>query len=274
MSKYKLKSQLENFLIYHPYNFWVQIRSFFETKLNNTLKTELENNKTLRNKYLGERCFIIGNGPSLRNQDLIKLKGEYIFVTNNFILNERASDINPSFYCIIDPMIHNGTFPVERLRDIEKQLSNIKLIFRYASRDFIQKNSLFKNNDVYYLFDKAVLNENYLFDMNLDSCIPASINVILSCIISASYMGFSEIYLLGCDATLFIPKPEHFYKSTKEEENKKESMEDKLMFASLMFKGYRILNEYCTKKGIKIYNATDGGALDVFPRVEYENIVK
>ena len=32
--------------------------------------------KEFKNKYINERCFIIGNGPSLNVEDLEKLKNE------------------------------------------------------------------------------------------------------------------------------------------------------------------------------------------------------
>ena len=38
--------------------------------------------KKLKDNYIGKRCFIIGNGPSLRIEDLNCLKGEYTFAAN------------------------------------------------------------------------------------------------------------------------------------------------------------------------------------------------
>lgn len=36
----------------------------------------------LKDKYQGERCFVIGNGPSLRDTDVAKLKDEFTFGMN------------------------------------------------------------------------------------------------------------------------------------------------------------------------------------------------
>ena len=38
--------------------------------------------KTLKGIHIGKRCFIIGNGPSLRVEDLEKIKDEYTFAAN------------------------------------------------------------------------------------------------------------------------------------------------------------------------------------------------
>ena len=40
----------------------------------------------LQDIHKGERCFIIGNGPSLKQTDLTKLKNEYTFGLNRIYL--------------------------------------------------------------------------------------------------------------------------------------------------------------------------------------------
>jgi len=42
--------------------------------------------ESYRDKYAGKRCFIIGNGPSLINTDMNKLKGEFTFGMNRIFL--------------------------------------------------------------------------------------------------------------------------------------------------------------------------------------------
>ena len=43
----------------------------------------------LKDIHKGERCFIIGNGPSLNKLDLSKIKDEYTFGVNAIYLNHR-----------------------------------------------------------------------------------------------------------------------------------------------------------------------------------------
>ena len=40
----------------------------------------------LHNVHRGQRCFIVGNGPSLNQTDLSLLRGEYTFTTNRAYL--------------------------------------------------------------------------------------------------------------------------------------------------------------------------------------------
>ena len=45
--------------------------------------------------------------------------------------------------------------------------------------------------------------------------------------------------------------------------------------SEILWQSYRLIKEYLSKSksGIKIYNATKGGLLDVFERVEYESVL-
>ena len=58
--------------------------------------------KKIANQYSG-RCFILGNGPSLNEQDLSLLRNEHCFVTNRFVLHNNFEVVDPNFYCMADP---------------------------------------------------------------------------------------------------------------------------------------------------------------------------
>ncbi len=274
MNKYQIKNKIDEMLFYFPYNIYSYTTWKIKRIINSQLRLELAKNKGLKDKYIGKRCFIIGNGPSLKTQDLTLLRNEYTFVTNNFILHEQIEKINPDFYCIVDPNMYNGNFPIERLKMIEKILPEVHMFFRIDSKNYVNENGLFKNRLISYLYSKAYLQYNYPFSIDLDKNIPAAINVVHTCIMIAAYMGFKEIYLVGCDATLFIPQPDHFYKLTEEEKLAKVDLEEKLQLTSYMFRSYKILKEIYNSKDVNIYNATNGGVLEIYPRVKYESLFK
>lgn len=54
------------------------------------------------NNFSG-RCFIIGNGPSINEQNLTLLTDEFSFVSNRFVLHPHFDNLKPNFYCISDP---------------------------------------------------------------------------------------------------------------------------------------------------------------------------
>jgi hypothetical protein len=75
-----------------------------------------------------------------------------------------------------------------------------------------------------------------------------------------------------------ISENKHFYKESQRYSDKKYlSMYDTdSIFYSyyLLWKDYRLVKEYLSFKNTIIYNSTNGGFLDVFPRIPLENSVK
>jgi len=59
----------------------------------------------LHNMFIGERCFIIGNGPSLNETDLKKLKTEYTIGLNRIYLNFEKMGFQTTFLCATNPNV-------------------------------------------------------------------------------------------------------------------------------------------------------------------------
>ena len=96
-------------------------------------------------------------------------------------------------------------------------------------------------------------------------------------------MGFQEIYLVGTEhGELTKGRYDYFY-------NRKDNMvghaddfigmngdiisyERVLPCIFRLWEQYKIMREIATQKGINIYNATRGGQLDVFDRVDYDTL--
>lgn len=162
----------------------------------------------LKDKYDGERLFILGNGPSLADTPLIKLSGEYTLGLNKISLIYDDTDWRPSFYyCALAPHMIN-----ERSVITQNTNSEISCIFNKEWKPIIGNQS----NVVY--FEKWNLHNNRIFDqMDICSVENAPIDYLYefwsdnisyfvyhyhamySAIQIAIYLGFDEIYLLGCD---------------------------------------------------------------------------
>lgn len=82
----------------------------------------------------------------------------------------------------------------------------------------------------------------------------------------AVYMGFKEIYLLGCDCSYSQDKTKQHFIESGHHDN----------YASIagkrMICAYKYAKEFADKHDIKIYNATRGGMLEVFERVNLEDL--
>ncbi len=256
----------------------------------------LGKNRALKNTKRGKRCFILGTGPSILKQDLLRLQGEEVFVVNNFWHHPQYLKLHPNYYVITDPTYfpqnQEKTFLGDDLLKRDEVINKLptKLFFNLRGKEFIQERGLYKNNEIYYLGIIGFFRSNHKFNLEIDKVIPEVKNVVLGCLIIAVYMGFEEIYLLGCEHDFFAHPRfyegfKHFYEEKKRDSTNAEearyynlnvqSYEDVIESYRLTFRNYRLFKEKIaqTYPRVKIYNATPNSFLDVFPFVKYEDLV-
>ena len=119
-----------------------------------------------------------------------------------------------------------------------------------------------------------------LFSENCHEVVFIGGTVTYYCLQMAAYMGFTEIYLLGVDCD-FSGWTEGgiAYNPSIEEENTKfgykqlESKDEIVDLESEQTEAYKSAKVYADSKGIKIFNATRGGKLGVFERVNFSELV-
>lgn len=252
---------------------------------------ELKTNKKYKGKYKCKRCFIIGNGPSIKNQDLTKLASEYVFTVNQSMRLEVFKTIKPQFHFFADPRYYNLNPDLEE--DLEvinliRALSSYKDItcfFPINAYDFVQKTKLCEDLNISYFLAANTLYEGCQKQLDLTKPIFSVPTVVQFAIQAAVYMGFTDIYLLGCDMTGFeeIRSVDNSMENTyayELTENEKKRMRrstmhngEELFYAyARNYTIYRLLNSYCKNRDINLYNATEGGLLDNIKRVKYEDL--
>lgn len=273
---YKLTNFLQNWVL--PPNFWEKIYGL--TGLFRYLKhySVLRNNLELHNIHSREKCFIIGNGPSINKIDLTKLKNEETFVVNSFILHKRYNEIHPKYYCIIDPyLFKNNKGSKLFFKDLEKKIHKDTTVFvPMFAKDYIHNANLFRKNKVRYLLLNDVFKENLRFNVDITKPLPNLINVILSAVIVAQYMGFKKIYLLGCDHNWLSLRnlktiPRFFKNDYTPEADYNNNYENASLAVYELFKSYRLLKNKFS--GTKIYNCTPGSFLDIFKYKKLNDIL-
>lgn len=248
-------------------------------------KISVKENEKIRNIYEGKRCFIIGNGPSLASQDLKKLRDEYIFAVNNFFMTELFDEINPFGYVVADPALFDGSdYSIEWLTKLDQKSKKPNLFFPVSAAKTIKKYNMFQNGNVFHLDMSGKFHEApSKFNLDLTKTVPGAQTVIIMAIMVAAHMGFNKIYLLGCDsdwakypsAKGYLP---HFYNDKNIDTNQETCMRQDWMYenvldaALVIFKSYRLLNNALRQKNVHVLNATNGGFLDMFERVDYEVI--
>lgn len=215
---------------------------------------------SLKDKYNGKRCFIIGNGPSLTINDLNKLKFEFTFATNRIYQLFDKTNWRPTFYLSTDlDVINKG------LSDINK-LKLDKMFFNYNARKKIKTNP--DHTTFIYFHGKFRINRHgsYQEKVNeeLNLYFSTTENVVCSCIEFAMFLGFKEIYLIGVDNSY---NKNGGYANGMHGGVKPDFNLDALAFT------YNTFKKYADSHGIILMNATRGGELDYIKRVELDSLV-
>lgn len=254
-----------------------EFRSFLNDKiglqkkvLQWSIRRKAKKLKKIKNIAEGKRCFIIGNGPSLTIDDLEKLKKEDTFACNYIFKIFDRTSWRPTYYTIQDYLYLEkmGWKP-------DESVGNCKALFVNGAclknRDY----KYYKENEYYfYCNGEGAYEGNVKFSDDISRNIYEGATVTYTNIQIAAYMGYAEIYLIGVD---------HNYPAWKDGNN----VDDNLNYMeglgnnsfqknppsyAIMEIAYKKALEECNKHGIKIYNATRGGKLEVFERINFEGI--
>lgn len=232
------------------------------------------------NKYNGERCFVIGNGPSLRASDLDTLKNEYTFGSNMIYKIYDQTSWRPTFHASID-LICAQQLSNEYKRHISCPLFTNQTVYNVLQekpkdtifvRDYFRKSHPVSKRFLSYYYPSGATVTAFILEL-------------------AIFMGFREIYLLGVDCTNTFGANAHFtddYVSKEITEkdisriykelnrtNTKTSVEAAAGYSiDMSIRAYKKIDTFSKTKGTTIYNATRGGALEVFERVDFDEIIK
>ena len=231
----------------------------------------LESNRRLRtyqDRYKGKRCFVIGNGPSLKNTDLSLIKDEFTFGMNRVYLAFEEWGFQTSFLVSVNDLV------IEQCSEEFQDLSLPKF-FSWRSRKLLYP--LGKPDIKTHFLDTTYTNQR--FNNRLVSRFWEGGTVTYICLQLAFCMGFQEVYLIGVDHN-FESKgtanktvistgndlnhfsPEYFGKGFRWQLPDLETSEI----------AYRLANSVYRENGRQIFDATVGGRLTVFPKVDYPGI--
>lgn len=244
----------------------VQSEHFEKTKWGRKLRT-------LRNLHKGERCFIVANGPSLRAEDLntIRKYNGISFGMNRIYKIFDKTEWRPTYYVCEDINIFHES--LEEINAISARKKFIPINHKWFSGIEVK--------DAYYFwanYDRSKDWENS-FSPEIDKWMDSMGTVTFTCMIIAAYMGFSDIYLLGVDHNYHVTIDEDGKTIVDDKakdyfcENYDKDIKDVVVHnIGNNTKVYRKAKAYCDKHGIRIWNATRGGKLEVYPRVNFDEL--
>lgn len=260
--------------------------------MNNSFVDLPANLSSFEDKYAGERAIIIGNGPSLNETPLIKLDEEYTFAMNRINLIFDKTEWRPTFYTCTTTSATQSEYREDYLDVMSLDIPSF--VWDELKNEFPPKHNR------YYLrctqgegryhdgsIDEAPLN---WWSDNIVERVSKFGSTMLVAYQIAFYMGFDRIYLVGCD--LGHQKPglisRVFGKFSEFVDTKfKKIITDPNHFDSayggitsdpdVINKRLRTMHDLARRasqhRDTEIYNATVGGNLEMFPRVDIEKVI-
>lgn len=237
-----------------------------------------------REKYSGRRCFIMGNGPSLNKTRLDLLANELVWGFNKIYLLFDKITWRPKFY------VTNDLRLTEHIsNEINSLITQLSDSFFFFPTHFSSREVRNTNKNVYWYKEmpwNELTGRQTLFSRDPSHYIVNTATVTIAGLQLAAYLGFNPIYLIGCDTSYSIP-------ASVKSENRNPQMltstenDDPNHFVSnysgkgdrwtspnvpLMMKQYEHAQRILNESNIKVYNATVGGDLNVFPRIDFESL--
>jgi hypothetical protein len=214
--------------------------------------------------HRGKRCFIIGNGPSLKQTDLKRLRGEYTFGMNRIYLMFPELGFTTTYYLCVNSLVIEQTAPDIRALPIPKFLS-------WRSRRWIQPAS-----------DTIFLHTTYTgpaFARDARGRLWEGATVTYVALQLAYYMGFEQAIMIGVDHNYPTQgKPNTTIVSQGDDPNH--------FSAGYFGKGFRwqlpdletsehsygMARQAYERAGRQVLDATVGGKLTIFPKIDYTSL--
>lgn len=239
----------------------------------------LKKNEELKDRHAGSRCFILGGGSSVKEQDIGKLEGEFVISVSNTFVHPEFSRIKPRYH-VLPPLLkshgqlHSEEQFVGWLREMESATGNAEMFMHIGDHGMVERNGLFNNRVIHWVEYSDAWDEEFDAPINL-SCIPPIWSVSELALTAAVYLGFDKIYLIGIDHDWFNGVLVYFYDHTREHSLRPDQSD--LSFAdsefqmrrhAYIFRKYKYL--YSIRKNIYNANANRRHYLDVFPKVDYD----
>lgn len=214
-----------------------------------------------QNCHQGERCFIIGNGPSLNLLDLSRLSGETTFALNRgYLLKERLG-ADPTYLVCVNPHVIDQFGAEIAAAGGSKFLS-------WPPRSWAGR-------EVTYLRSCAA--QRFANDPRHGVWEGGTVTFVALQL--AFWMGFDEVNLIGVDHEFSAQGPAN---QLVRAESADLDHFDPAYFARGTYwqlpdlptseRAYRLALEAYGAAGRRLVNATAGGKLEIFPRVAYSAV--
>ena len=220
-----------------------------------------------KEKGRGRRCFIIGNGPSLKQTDLSRLRHEASFGVNRIYLAFPELGFQTTYYVCINSLV------IEQCAEDIRKLPMPKFL-SWRSRGLIPPQNAAE--DLIFLHT-TYTGPKFAQDVRERLWEGATVtNVTLQL---AYYMGFDPVILIGVDHTYSTQgKPNTTIVSQSDDKDHfntsyfGKGFRWQLPDLDTSERGYLLARRAFEKDGRQVLDATVGGKLTIFPKVDYNSL--
>ena len=218
----------------------------------------------LKDSHKGERCFVVGNGPSLKNTDLSKLKNDFCIGMNRIFLAADELGFCPDILvCVNDLVVEQS---VEEFNNLQ-----MPKFFAWRARKWLTMDPWMHFIYTSYTSPK--------FSKDVTGRVWEGATVTNVCLQLAYHMGFREVILIGVDHSFATQgKPNTTIQSQGDDPNHfsasyfGKGFRWQLPDLETSELGYRMARQAYEESGRKILDATIGGKLDIFEKVDYYSL--
>jgi hypothetical protein len=221
--------------------------------------------KQIQNIHAKQRCFIIGNGPSLRQMDLSRLRGESTFGLNRIYLLFPELGFTTTYLVSVNDLV------LEQCA-AEMQTLPLPKFITWRARHWFRRDPNFTYLDTDFTGAED-------FSSSITGRIFEGYTVTYVALQLAFHMGFSEAILVGVDHSFITQgvanqavvsqgedpnhfSPNYFGKGFKWQ----------LPDLAGSERAYSLARQAYSHAGRRIMDATVGGKLTIFPKVEYSSL--
>jgi len=222
--------------------------------------------RALKNTHLGQRCVIIGNGPSLQQTDLSLLKDEITFSLNRGYLFYDRVGKHCTYHVTVNGLV------IEQFWHELEALPNTRFV------TWGQRHPLPQDTQTIFIGGPMLdLTPRFCSDPSRDLWTGATVTFVALQL--AYYLGFRQVILIGVDHN-FATKgtankevvsegtdPNHFHPDYFGK-----GVRWQLPDLEVSEKAYRLAKAAYEADGREILDATLGGKLEVFPKIDFEQV--
>lgn len=220
--------------------------------------------RSLNSIHRHERCFIIGNGPSLRGMNLEPLRNEFTFGLNRIYLLFPELGFETSYWVAMNNLV------------IKQSVSEIRKLSCPIFLNWSSRKDIGQSNRNHYI--RELYRPNFALDISLGMWVGATVT--FAALQIAYYMGFSKVVLIGVDHRYSASGTPH--KVVRSDTDDSDHFDSSYFGKGVRWQlpdlttsgyAYQLARSVYEADGREIVDATVDGALTVFPKASYKEII-